>query len=263
MPAFYAHSRFGAKVEERMEGELKSLIQKYRRQFEIGLQGPDLFFFYRAYASNPVSGFGIYLHGVSAYPFFKYGVKVVKKVGRDSPEYGYLMGFLCHFILDSECHPYVEEMIEKTGVQHMEIEEEFEKLLLRMDGRNPFTYPIAKLVPTDKVTAKAIAKFYQPMDRKTVRGALRWLKFVKNLFTQEKPWKQNGINRIMKAVGKYERYKGVMNLLEDNPACRESNEGLLMRSNEAEELAVKMICALDHCIQTGAALPKRLDRTFE
>lgn len=45
MPAFYAHSRFGAKVEERMKGELKSLIQKYRRQFEIGLQGPDLFFF--------------------------------------------------------------------------------------------------------------------------------------------------------------------------------------------------------------------------
>lgn len=263
MPAFYAHSRFGDRVEGKMEGEIKELIQKYRRQFEIGLQGPDLFFFYRAYASNPVSRFGIYLHGVSAYPFFKYGIKIVKKEGRDSPEYAYLMGFLCHFVLDSECHPYVGEMIEKTGVQHMEIEEEFEKFLLRMDRRNPFTYPIAKLVPTDKVTAKAIAKFYQPMDRRTVRGALRWLKFVKKLFTQEKPWKQKGINEIMKAVGKYEQYKGVMNQLKDNLDCRESNLGLLKRSNQAEELAVQMLSALDRCIQTGKALPERLDRNFE
>ena len=26
------------------------------------------------------------------------------------------MGFICHYILDSECHPYVTQMIEKTGV---------------------------------------------------------------------------------------------------------------------------------------------------
>ena len=153
----------------------------------------------------------------------------MKKAGRDSPEYAYLMGFLCHFVLDSECHPYVGEMIGKTGVQHMEIEEEFEKFLLRMDRRNPFTYPIAKLVPTDKVTAKAIAKFYQPMDRRTVRGALRWLKFVKKLFTQEKPWKQKGINEIMKAVGKYEQYRGVLHPLMATLVGRVRSGGVVER----------------------------------
>lgn len=45
MPAFYAHSRFGAKVAERMKGELREIIRKHYRQFEIGLQGPDLYFF--------------------------------------------------------------------------------------------------------------------------------------------------------------------------------------------------------------------------
>lgn len=52
---------------------------------------------------------------------------MVRKRGESSREYAYLMGFVCHFILDSECHPYVEEYIEKSGVQHLEIEEEFEK----------------------------------------------------------------------------------------------------------------------------------------
>ena len=79
----------------------------------------------------------------------------------------------------------------------------------------------------------------------------------------KKPWKQKGINEIMKAVGKYEQYKGVMNQLKDNLDCRESNLGLLKRSNQAEELAVQMLSALDSCIQTGKALPERLDRNFE
>ena len=86
---------------------------------------------------------------------------------------------------------------------------------------------------------------------------------MKKLFTQEKPWKQKGINEIMKAVGKYEQYKGVMNQLKDNLDCRESNLGLLKRSNQAEDLAVQMLYALEHCIQTGKSLPKRLDRNFE
>ena len=54
-----------------------------------------------------------------------------------------------------------------------------------------------------------------------------------------------------------------MNQLKDNLDCRESNLGLLKRSNQAEDLAVQMLYALEHCIQTGKSLPKRLDRNFE
>ena len=34
MPAFYAHSRFGAKVAERMKGELRE-IDVYKRQQQL------------------------------------------------------------------------------------------------------------------------------------------------------------------------------------------------------------------------------------
>ena len=144
MPALYAHDRFGAKVSGRLEGELGEIVNRYYTQFSIGLQGPDIFFFYKPYKDNVIVRYGNHLHEISALSFFRHALSVVQRYGRDSGEYAYLMGFICHFILDSECHPYVDEMIEKTGVQHMEIEEEFEKLLLRLDYKDPFAYPLAE-----------------------------------------------------------------------------------------------------------------------
>ena len=72
MPAFYAHDRFGKEVSARLNGELKEIVKRYYRQFRIGLQGPDLFFFYRPYLPNKVSEYGNHLHAISAYPFFEH-----------------------------------------------------------------------------------------------------------------------------------------------------------------------------------------------
>ena len=66
-------------------------------------------------------------------------------------------------------HSYVDEMIRKTGVEHVEIEEEFEKKLLRIDNKDPLAYPIAKLVPTDWNTVEAIAPFHPAVDKKQIR----------------------------------------------------------------------------------------------
>ena len=139
MPAVYAHYRFGAKVSRKLPEDLRKIATTYHPQFTIGLQGPDIFFFYRPYRKNRIARYGNHLHEIPAREFFEHGVRVVKGTGRDSGEYAYLLGFLCHFILDSECHPYVSEMIGETGVQHLEIEEEFEKALLRK--RDPALLP--------------------------------------------------------------------------------------------------------------------------
>ncbi len=169
MPAIYAHDRFGREVCALLDGDVKQVIEQHYRQFQIGLQGPDIFFFYGAHTNNRVVRFGQHLHKVSAFPFFRHARTVVRETGRDSREYAYLLGFLCHFILDSECHPYVEEMIKETGVQHLEIEEEFEKLLLREDGRDPVAWPVATLVPADEETVQAIQPFYAIRKEESLR----------------------------------------------------------------------------------------------
>ena len=52
MPAFYAHYRFGCEALEIAALEsapsaIQTLCRENRALFDIGLHGPDLFFFYR------------------------------------------------------------------------------------------------------------------------------------------------------------------------------------------------------------------------
>ena len=238
MPAFYAHERFGKKVWQQTEGDLKEIIRSHYPQFRIGLQGPDIFFFYRLYTNNKVSKYGTDMHAVSAYPFFLRALEIVRRKGRETKEYAYLLGFLCHYILDSESHSYVDEMIRKTGVEHVEIEEEFEKKLLRIDNKDPLAYPIAKLVPTDWNTVEAIAPFHPAVDKKQIRNSLFYLKGLKHLFTAPGAVKQTAINSALKLTGKYASLKGIMNQRIDNQKCVESNIGLLRRFDNAVSVAV-------------------------
>lgn len=275
MPAIYAHDRFGAIVSEQLKGDLKELVSRYYTQFKIGLQGPDIFFFYKAYSSNRVTKYGYRLHGISAWPFFNHAVSVVREKGRDSREYAYLLGFLCHFILDSECHPYVREMIEKSGVQHLEIEEEFEKKLLRADGKDALAYPLWELIPTDRQTAEAIAPFYRTgkiyrksggyrkIHPQVVRTSLKWMRRVKRLFWAPGIMKQELINSALKLSGRYGKLKGLMLQRVDNPRCQESNQGLQQRFDDAVEVAVNMIGSFDDTVCQGTRLNRRFNRTFE
>lgn len=266
MPAVYAHDRFGTIVSQNLQGELRDIVLKYYPQFEIGQQGPDIFFFYLFNTPNHIVKYGNHLHHTSAMPFFRHAVSVIRKKGRDSREYAYLLGFLCHFILDSECHPYVTEMIGVTGAQHLEIEEEFEKMLLRIDGRDPFSYPTADLIPTDEDTVKAIYPFYRQdsiVTRKIIRVSLQDMKTVKRLFTAPAGWKYNTINTVMKMTGKYPYVKGLMHQRTDNPRCAVSNDGLFQRFDDAVLTALRLLEQFDECIHTGTSLPERLNRSFE
>ena len=264
MPSFYAHDRFGAIAARLLREDLREIIAGHGRQYAIGLQGPDLFFYYRPWGENPVNSYGVHLHGVSAYPFFRRALGTVRTYGRDSAEYAYLLGFIGHFILDSECHPYVDEMIRKTGVTHLEIESEFEKFLLRRDGRNPLSYPVYELIPTDKRTAEAIAPFYSDaITPEIIQRSLKEFKMVKRLFVRPGAVGQTAIHLAMKAFGRYDAMKGLMNLRRDNPACRESNEGLFQRFDNAIELAVRMMENFDSALRSGVRLDGRFDRTFE
>lgn len=263
MPAIYAHNRFGAKVSKQMEGELKEIVRNHYTQFRIGLQGPDLFFFYKPYSGNEIVKYGSGMHAVSARPFFEHAVSIIREKGRSSREYAYLIGFICHYILDSECHPYVSEMIEKTGVQHMEIEEEFEKKLLRMDEKDEFKYRLDKLVPTDDLTAEVILPFYPEISLEVMKETLKTMKLVKKIFRAPNAFKRKVLNLALKVSGMYKEYSGLVHQTIDNPKCRESNEGLQERFDNAIAIAVEMIYSFDEAVQTGKELEKRFDRTFE
>ncbi len=156
----------------------------------------------------------------------------------------------------------MEEYIEKSGVQHLEIEEEFEKKLMRKDGKDPFSYPLARLVPVDIATADAIWPFYENISRKIVLKSLKWLRLIKRLFTAPGKAKYHLVNTGLRMTGHYAGMKGLLNQRKDNSKCRVSNEELMKRFDSAVDLAVRMIVSLDESIWTRKELDERFDRTF-
>ena len=54
MPAMYAHDTFGRKVAAKLPLLVKRPILQYPQMFRVGLQGPDVLFFYNPFIEHPI-----------------------------------------------------------------------------------------------------------------------------------------------------------------------------------------------------------------
>lgn len=160
MPSVYAHERFGWQVFKRLPEPVRAVVEKHRRQFGIGLQGPDFFFFYKAWKSTPVAELGLRIHRTPAAELFSGFREMLRDREKDSMETACAIGTVCHFMLDSTCHWYVDEQIKETGESHNTIETEFERYLMEKDGMDPLRFPVWKFIPIDEDTAACLSRLY-------------------------------------------------------------------------------------------------------
>ena len=202
------------------------------------------------------------MHREHANLFFEKAVDVIRKKGRRSREYAYILGFICHFTLDSECHPYVDDMAEKIGVGHVEIEGEFNKYLLRCDGKDALTYPIAKYIPKDDMTVETIYHFFPELTRSEIKESLITYRAVENIFTTSSKCRQHLINGVLRLAGVYKKYYGLMHNYKDNPRCKKTNEELEARYQNAILVAAELIESYDKRVQDSLPLSERFERTY-
>ena len=150
MPSTYAHRLFGEEMLPLYPAAVAEAARARRALFDIGLHGPDLLFYYKVLKADPVNAVGYRLHGLPGRDFFG----PAKGVWEASPDRGgalaYLLGFVCHFALDSDCHGYIENKIARSHVTHTEIESEFDRFLLEKQGIEPLS---ARLVGHIRPTA--------------------------------------------------------------------------------------------------------------
>ena len=135
MPTTYAHYRFGKEVTEALPRGLQNTIEYHRDLYDIGLHGPDILFYYKALKSHPVNQQGHTVHENFADTFFEHAVSVIEKAEDPAAARVYIYGVICHFALDSECHPYIEKMIQESGISHCELEMEFDRMLMSDGSR--------------------------------------------------------------------------------------------------------------------------------
>lgn len=267
MPAVYAHNTFGVKVREKLKPEIKELLNKYNTQFKIGLQGPDLFFYYKPYLiSNNVIKIGVNLHNNSFKDFLENLIPVIMKKGTDSKEYAYVLGFICHFTLDSSCHPYIYNKVKALDFNHIEMEAELDKFLLCLNDINPLSFPAHTLIPFDNETVDTISNVfsaYEEITDKIVLKALKSFRFYKKLLVAPTTFKRNSLNLLMKISGLYEYIQGHLFKATVNPKSHLTSPKLLMLYEEAIDKAVNLVEDFDFCINNGLQLSKSFDRNFK
>ena len=70
MPSTYAHYRFGVGLLPTMPGDVRRTIQRFRRLFDVGLHGPDIFYYQSALSKAASRFLGVKYHEQTGKDFF-------------------------------------------------------------------------------------------------------------------------------------------------------------------------------------------------
>lgn len=240
MPGFYTHARFGEKVLEEINPKVKKVIEKYPDLFYIGLQGSDILFYYKAYKSNSVSKTGYAQHDKPGEVFFEPARKIIANAKNKEAAFSYAAGFICHFTLDSQCHPYIGTVEEKTRLSHAEIETEEERYLMIEDGKDYLRHVEADKVVINDENAEVISWFFPEIEKEEVKTSLKYVKIFSHMFCAPGKVKRSVVRFALKLAGKYESMNGMIVNYDENPTCHESTVEIARLS----ELAIPMACQL-------------------
>lgn len=262
MPTTYAHYRFGKDVISALPRPLETAVGNNRELFDIGLHGPDILFYYKAMKSNPVSAQGYELHEKQADIFFKKAAEKIGQLDNSAAARAYMYGFICHFALDSECHKYVEKMIQVSGLTHSEIEMEFDRYLLKQDHINPLSHLSTKHIHATLESGQVIAPFFEDMSAETVRHALRSMINYHKLLLAPGDKKRMLLFGGMKLIGKYDSLHGMVMSKEQNPDCGRYCLLLKKLYAGAVPLAADLIIKFQKVLFQDADLPVRFHETF-
>ena len=260
MPATYAHYRFGTMLLPNMPGDIRRTIQRFRRLFEVGLHGPDIFYYQLPGFKKNASFLGIKFHEQTGREFFQRVCRAIR-LERSEAGQAYLYGVLCHYCLDSVMNPYVKDQAAQEGLTALMLETEFDRFLLEQDGKVPACSQDLsahlKLTPGEWET---VAKFYPPATDRTVKDSLNNMMFVLRLLATPEGARRTALSKGVKLLGK--DFAGAMMPPEANPKCAHLNEGLLAQYEEAQAQFPEMLNQLQAHMTYNGALEGPFAATF-
>lgn len=174
MPAFVTHELFGTQIFSMMKGPTADLIDRNRSSYFWGLQGPDVLFFRDALLRRSLlPRYASIMHTDRTNELFC-ALSCYLNIHKDRPEYeilaAYIMGFIGHYCLDREAHPYIYfKQMQKERVLsgddavgiHSRIESDIDTAFYHLTtGRNIWEYhPAPRLYGTEQ-EHEIIAQMY-------------------------------------------------------------------------------------------------------
>lgn len=156
MPAFSSHYIFAKEMIATVKDISDFEINEEALFF--GAQGPDIFFFHRVFPwmiGKPLRKSGSLVHRSKPSDIFENMRKYCSKSSNKSIAFSYVYGFILHYALDRNCHPYVyfleNKMVEinrltNPHTAHNLVEFSMDSYLLnkRMGIKNPEKFDTAE-----------------------------------------------------------------------------------------------------------------------
>ncbi len=225
MPGFTTHYLFGVQNCRQLEHKencalLLESIRRHKTVFQLGLQGPDIFFYHlpsQLKAVRPGSvahtrWTGNFLSCLIEAPVFFY-----KKEEKQTAQ-AYAAGFIGHYVLDTQMHPYVYDrtgmgdILKKKGyADHIALESDIDAaLLMRYAHCLPSQFPYGKTIAFDGKTRAVVADilYYAygsvfeelALSKKFLSSAIRSMQIGTRLTYNPHNYKRNLLEKVEKIV---------------------------------------------------------------
>ncbi len=241
MPCSYAHYKFGQEVLSGLTRDIRDAILPFKELYDIGLHGPDIFFYHNPILPDRVTRIGHGTHDLSGLEVFSGAARVVRAHGESGMYLAYAYGYLCHFALDCMCHGTVNSFCAQQGLSHNEIEMEFDRALTVADGLDPLRHDTAAHIVPSRRNAAVITAFYPGIQFRDTARSLKAMPFCLRTLLAPDLIKRRALLAAFRAAGKYKEMAGLVMSLEPNPLCRESSRRLTELYKLAVPLAIKLI----------------------
>ncbi len=265
MPAIFAHDLYGRNVFMDLNPEMKALIRANRDCFYLGVQGPDVLFFYRPWGKNPINQKGYIYHERPAAELFAHGLEMMRReedLEKKNALKVYLLGFACHFALDNRLHGEIGRQEETTGFTHAEIETELDRrLLLRAEMTPVRAYTACHLKDTTK-TRYAVMEVLKE-DESQAKEAICTFKWITRLFINTGETFKKFLGVVMKALGCYENYYGMVMKEQPTEGLEETTDLLEELFMQAVPFGVNLVEGLYDSMKKHNSLPNTFWGNFE
>lgn len=254
MPASYAHYRFGKRLLPSLPSDVRQCVQRFRRMYDMGLQGPDFFFYYNPFLNTSTGELGKVFHRQTGQEFFP----VACKAATSDAARAYLYGLLGHYCLDSICHPFINQLVTIGEAQHVPLESQFERFLLVLDKEpSPATYDRSKNFRLTRGECMSVSAFYPGSSGGKVFRSIRLMAFLTKLLAS--PGLQRNISLIQKVIP---------DLLAHRIPAEEADELALYTAElhdlygQALERYPQMLAQVTRHLQTGEAFGEDFSANF-
>lgn len=262
MPTTYTHYRFGKNGLNLFTIEDRHIIEYYRPLYDIGQQGPDIFFYYKPWQKNDVNEMGYAMHKTPMADFLIRAKTAYQKSKHKNAIKSYVYGFTGHFLLDSYCHTYIEEKLEADfEATHNQIESELDRALMERDNIDPLSdSPGFSLRPSRK-KAILLSEIYPEFTPDEIFLSIKQQRIFVDLFTPKNKVKRAALLSALKISGNIGfRDK----IIEDTiPDCtKDSTPVLISQYYKALERYPEMIEEVKDYLDNGKDLSSYFNRHF-